>query len=169
MGRDAIAIVTSYLTSINRHEPADALEHLSDSFRLEFVDGPVLTRAQMTEVLGWDAATHAAVVWSVVSDGADWVRVRGSETNEFLASLDVPPLAFVSRFEIDSEGRIDRQQHELQWTGPALGERLSPLVEWARGSMPQALAEAFPDGRMVYSERTGRLWLDMVRRWQAES
>ncbi len=60
------------------------------------------------------------------------------------------------------------QHHEADWAGVSIDDALAPAVAWAEEHAPDALAKAYPEGRMIYSEETGRHWVALLRRWSEE-
>ncbi len=161
--------MASYLGRLNDHEIHRALEHLAEGFQLEFKGGPTLGKADLTNALGWDAGTQGRVEWRIVSETSDAIAVEGEETNKFLALLDIEPLAFRSEFRFNDDGLISHQVHDVDWSGVSVSDALAPAIEWATEHARDELEQAYPQGKMVYSEETGRRWVALLQRWQAET
>ena len=162
-------VLASYLAQLNDHEIHRALEHLAEEFRLEFKGGPTLSKSDLSSALGWDAGTQGRLEWSIVSETLETIAVEGEETNEFLTLLLIEPLAFRSEFRFNDDGLISHQVHDVDWTGVSVSDALAPAIEWATEHALDELAQAYPQGKMVYSEETGRRWVVLLRRWQAET
>lgn len=127
----------------------------------------MLGKEQVAAALGWDVGTEGRVTWTVSSERGPEVRLDGTETNEFLRLLRLGPLEFSSRFEVDEEGRIATQTHEVDWSGTSVADALAPVLEWAAEVAPDELAEIYPDGGLVYTEEMGRRWVKLLRDWRA--
>lgn len=167
--RDLQDVLASYFEHVNRHDVAGALAHLTERFQLEFGGGPTLNKEEVARALGWDAGTEGRVEWRIVSASGNEVSVEGEETNEFLNLLGVPPLPFTGRFEFDESGLIARQHHVVEWPGASIDQALAPAIAWAGEHAPEELARVYPDGRLVYSQESGRVWVALLRRWRRES
>ncbi|MDX1393849.1 MAG: nuclear transport factor 2 family protein [Gemmatimonadota bacterium] len=165
IGSTSSGPLARYMEAINRHDTRAALACLSRDFVLEFPGGAKLDRGGMESALGWDAGTKGRVEWSVVAERGNVITIEGEETNEFLRLLEIGPLPFESRFELDDHGLIAKQMHRTDWGGVSVEEALSPVLAWARQAAPAELAEVYPDGRMTYTEEAGRAWVDLLRRW----
>ena len=160
-------VAEKYLTCLAAHDITAALELLSDSFVLEFEGGPSLDKAGLAKALGWDTGTEGSLEWQIVSEGPRDVTFEGHETNQFLSLIGVDPLEFRSRFEVDDEGRIQKQVHATDWSGVSIPDALAPAIEWATEHAPAELEGAYPNGAMVYSEESGRRWVALLRRWRS--
>ncbi len=158
-------LLEQYLGAINRHEVAEALAYLADSFVLEFSSGPKLDKRGVENALGWDAGTEGRVEWRITEEEANALTVEGEETNEFLRLLGIEPLQFRSRFSFGEDGLIAGQRHEVDWSGVSVNQALSPAVAWARDNAADELAEVYPDEQMTYTARAGRGWVSLLRRW----
>ncbi len=164
-----LEVVARYLARLNEHDVPGALEHLADGFQLEFANGPTLSKADLASALGWDAGTQGRVEWRIASPSPSEIAVEGQETNEFLSLLHIEPLDFRSRFRVNDDGLILHQVHDVDWTGASVSDSLAPAIEWAAEHAPDELARAYPGGRMIYSEETGRRWVALLRRWRADT
>ncbi len=161
------ATVKAYREAVNSHDAEAALGYLCDDFRLEFAGGPELTKAALADAIGWDVGTRGRLDWRVVSSGPGGIVVEGEETNAFLRLLGLGPLRFRSTFRVDPRGCIAAQRYEALSSEESVDEALRPVIAWAERHAPEELARLYPEGRLTYSERSGRGWVALLRRWRA--
>jgi hypothetical protein len=165
MAADPTETVIAYLDAIDRHDIEVALGHLAEAFVLEFVGGPSIGKAELRPALGWDAATESRTLRDVIEAWDSTVVVEGRQSNEFYRLLGLGPVPFRARFEVGDDGLIHHQHYEAGGPGPAYTGRLAAAVAWAKEHDPEELAAIHRDGRILYSERMGRRWVSLLRRW----
>lgn len=163
---EPLEVLRRYYEHRNRHETAAAEAYLAKSLEIQFVDGPTLNRQQVADAGGWDVGARGSVEWTVVETDGDRVVIRGTETNEFLRLLAIPPIRFDSTFWFDDEGLITRQRYRADWGDVSLPDALEPAVAWAREHAPDELEKVYPGGKMVYTEDAARRWVALLTRWR---
>lgn len=158
--------VKRYLSHVNNHNVDAALDCLADSFQLRFGDSSfAMPKESMSAALGWDAGTDGHIEWRVVVADERRVTIEGRETNEFLRLIGIDGLDFLSTYEIDGDGLIVKQRHEVEQGAAGIELAIRPLVEWASKEEPDELAEIYPDDEMIYNREFAERWLAMARRW----
>lgn len=158
--------VNRYLSAVDRHDIDAALALLADDFELRFRGGPTMDREALARAMGWDVGTQGSLEWEVVSEEGAEITVEGTETNEFLRLLGVPPLPFRSRFTVNEDRLIEHQLYEVDWSGVSMEDELAPAVRWAEEHAPGELAEIYPGRKLVYTEEMGRRWVALLKRWK---
>lgn len=160
-------VVRNYLERLEAHDTEAAVARLAPDFEIEFPEsGFRMGRGDAARALAWDAGANGRMEWTVTEVDGSRATVEGTETNDFLRLLGVGELSFTSVFELDEEGRIRRQRHEVDWGSRSLPEAMAPLVAWAREHEPEELERLYPEGRMVYSEPMARGWVALARKWK---
>lgn len=159
--------VNRFLGHVNDHDVDSALDCLADSFQLRFGDSSfAMPKESMSAALGWDAGADGHIEWRVVVAGERKVTIEGRETNAFLRLIGIDSLEFLSTYEINDDGLIVKQRHEVEQGAAGVELAMKPLVEWAAGEEPDELAEIYPDDQMVYNREMAERWVALARRWR---
>lgn len=164
--QEPVDVLTSYFEHRNRHDNEGALAHLAEGFEIHFVGGPTLTKQESSESLGWDTGANGRADWEIVEHTDDSIVVEGTETNDFLELLEVPAIHFQSVYWFTEHGLITRQRYRADWGDVRVQDAMEPAIEWAREHAPDQLKQAYPGGRMVYTEDAARRWVALLRRWR---
>jgi hypothetical protein len=163
-----VQTIDRYLTLVNRHDVKAALACLSDSFELRFGGSDyTMGKDAMASAMGWDAGVKGRLEYSVIEADGGQVVIEGHESNDFLKLLGIVSLSFRSRFTVDNEGLVERQEHHVDWGNVTLEIAMKPLIDWASEHEPDEMAEIFTNGHPLYTEEAAQRWVAMAKRWRS--
>jgi len=161
--------------TLRRYYKAGSLEEataeLSDDYRLWFEEksGEGIGLEEATVLLSWDHELNPRHQIIAMERRGDVIVVRGHEINDFARLINHPGWRSVSTFRFDEDHKIAEQVYVPDEDQPDMSIFLDPPVEWLRANRPEALAEVYPDDRLVLNAENARAWVDLLREWRVET
>ena len=159
-------VVRRFLEAYNGQDMTFAAGLLADDYIFQDEKKTFsLARDQIVVFFGWDAVMKGTVEWNEMTSRGSDVSVVLTETNLFQRLLDVAPFRYRVTYTV-REGRISNQiLEELPGTGPSWQEALKPVLRWVTEKDPDALDGILRDGSPVFTEKSARRWLPILRAW----
>ena len=161
-------MLEAYLSALNRHDLAAALERLAPDVVFTNVERTwSLQRAEVEGLLAWDAALRSRMRCERFRERGDRAQAIFRETNDLLGLLGIDERRYRLTFTVRA-GRIVEQVIEpLAGEGPTDADALAPAIAWARNEEPAELDAIYPEGRMVLDGDSARRWVALLERWRA--
>ena len=166
---DTREVFESFVQALKRHDIDAALSHVAEDFLLRDEKSSYRgDRESLRIMLGWDVAVEGSTEFRDVLVDGDTVHVRAVETNRFIRLLGIEQgefrLTFVIRDDLIREEIIGGSTEFMR----SVTKALEPALAWATTHQPENLAKVYPDGQLIYTEETGRLWIALLEEWRAQ-
>ncbi len=159
--------IMEYLERIDRHDVDGALALVAEDFQLRFGGSAAsMSKDDLEKALAWDAAVNSRATHEIVSSSEDSATVLTTERNDFFALIGISALRSLSTFEVNAEGRIEKQRSNVLDGQPSWIDAMKPAVEWCSIHRPDELAAVHDEGRIVFDGASARRWLSLLRAWR---
>lgn len=163
-------VFESFTDALERHDIDTALSYVAEDFVLRDPQSSYRgDRDSFRVMLGWDVAVGGSTDFRDIQVDGDTVHARAVETNRFMRLLGIEQgefrLTFVIRDGLLREEIISGSTEFMR----SIEEALQPVVKWAEVHHPEELAKVYPNQQLVYSQETGRRWIELLENWRKDT
>lgn len=163
-------IVGEYVDAVNEHDITKQMETLSDSvvFDIPRMSMHFEGKNAQLGVAEYDSVLHNELTVTNVKTIADTVFCSITETNDWLAAVDIPSAYYPNAYFVVTDDKISYIHADpADSTVDNVSEVLSSFLTWAYENHPEEMSTLMPHNRFVYNGINAALVLSLLREWDS--
>lgn len=171
-GLESQKIVEAYQNAANNHQIDSLMTLYSRDASADFigVGGSLTGLDALRDWAMYDSMLHSQRSLVIARAHKDSVICAGTENNDWLTTLNLPPSQYSSVIFIVQKGKIHSLSMELDNSSAArINTVMGQLIPWAQENRPEAFSVLMGEGEFKFTAQSAQIMLELARQWRNQA